>query len=57
MKPSRILIAVALVTTVAPAAADPQKVRGSQFITMMQGNTVQNGTCRRRRHLPSLIPN
>jgi hypothetical protein len=40
MKPSHILIAVAVVATVAPAAAEPQKVRGSQFITMMQGNTL-----------------
>ena len=40
MKISTLLLAVAIVATTAPAAADPQKVRGSQFITMMQGNTL-----------------
>jgi len=40
MKTSPMLIAVAIALAVAPAAAEPQKVQGSQFITMMQGNTL-----------------
>jgi len=40
MKIGPMLLAVAIVAIAAPAAADPQKVRGGQFITMMQGNTL-----------------
>ena len=40
MKTSHILISVVVAAAVAPAAAEPQKVRGNQFITMMQGNTL-----------------
>ncbi len=40
MNRSSILIALVAIAAAAPAAADPQKVRGSQFITMMDGNTL-----------------
>ena len=40
MKASHVLIAVVLVAVAAPAAAEPQKIHGDQFITMMQGNTL-----------------
>jgi len=40
MKTSPMLIAVAIALAAAPAAAEPQKVHGDQFITMMSGNTL-----------------
>jgi hypothetical protein len=40
MKARYISIAVVLAAAIAPAAAEPQKVRGDQFITMMEGNTL-----------------
>jgi hypothetical protein len=35
-----MLIAVAIAVVVAPAAAEPQRIHGDQFITMMSGNTL-----------------
>jgi hypothetical protein len=38
------LLAALWLAVAAPAAADPQPVRGSQFVTMMQGNTLSGTT-------------
>jgi hypothetical protein len=40
VKSKAILVALSIMTAAAPAAAAPQPVQGSQFVTMMQGNTL-----------------
>jgi hypothetical protein len=40
VKPKALLVALSILAAVEAAAAAPQPVRGSQFVTMMQGNTL-----------------
>jgi hypothetical protein len=44
MNRNSILIALVVAATAAPASAEPQPVRGDQFITMMEGNTLSGTT-------------
>ena len=44
MRRSSILIALVIAATAAPAGAEPQAVRGDQFITMMHSNTLSGTT-------------
>lgn len=44
VKPAAAFLALSLFAGAIPAAAEPQPVRGSQFVTMMQGNTLSGTT-------------
>jgi len=40
VKPKAVLVALSILAVADVAAAAPQPVQGSQFVTMMQGNTL-----------------